>query len=947
MAHHFSGGCMKRVGCFCCVLLLYFCLLNSTYAASITSVTADRDPVPQYERLEFTVTATNSYSNPFNPNEIDLWGEFTSPTSDTIRVNGFWDGTNWKIRFAGAKVGQWSYVVKMADAVSTAEQAGAFSVTSSPHPGWIRTSTKDPRYLEHNNGKPFYGVGVAIPWLLYPRDSRFYAPYEDLMLQLQQNGCNMFYYLMAAWWDNLLVTDSTGYDRYDMTHAANIDQIVTDAELHNITILFSIWFNIMLADETHPWTSYLGYYGWMYNPFRNLTSCTDFFSAPIAWEYQTRLYRYIMARWGYSRAILMWYPIAEIEGTNAIFDPLAMENNPAGWHNKINDYFKSNDPFGHPTTSATGTEYWEAGYQVTDCPQIHTYESQYDVNGIANRVAYWTDRLFASYAKPNFIGEFGKPNHEGELSTRFLHNGIWAGLMSGTCVAPIHWWGGLESGDWSVFSEDMFDQLYYLRNFVDLLDMAAYGLRPADVSTTLSNGKIWGLAGEPVSLCWLQDTTPGETVSNASITFNVLAPGNYDIKFYDTWNGTWLPELNNQFANAGQLNFMCPAFINDIAVKIERSNTCLYTEAAINNFDADLEGWSILSLYSGSDPEVIYDDFESYANTGQLNSLWVNYEEDMDISLETTEVHSGAKSMKITYNTGYMQNFKNGGLPDENTLTLWFKGSTQNDLGNVIFRFLHDWDTLGDFYYSGGTLMDTWTKWEIDCSAVDMSAVNKIVVGTNSANGSDNAVYFDDISFSGSSGSFGATASFDGSKGESGSGGSCRVDVENMTSGEWSDLKVISGDLNSMDCSNYDAVEFSVYVPYLGGELLGIPFAISGPGDTYSESIHLQRLMAGKWNHLRIYIDNIASAEDINNIGVKIGGSGLNYNGPIYIDTVKGIYKKPSDINGDGTVDLKDLSLFAATWLDDVCGADGDMDGNCDMTMVDFAKFAGDWLCGL
>ena len=258
-------------------------------------------------RLEFTVDTPISYTNPFDPCEIDVWGEFTSPASDTIRINGFWDGADWKIRFAGAAIGQWSYVVKMQDSTSTAQQAGTFSVTSSSHPGWIRASTKDARYFEYSNGTPFYGVGVAIPWLLNPRHPAYYAPYEDLMLQLQQNGCNIFYYLMAAWWDNLLVTESTGYDYYDMVHAANMDQMVADAESHDIAILFSIWFNIMLADETHPWSVSLGYYGWMYNGFSNLTSCTDFFSDPISWEYQTRLYRYIIARWGYSRAIAFWH----------------------------------------------------------------------------------------------------------------------------------------------------------------------------------------------------------------------------------------------------------------------------------------------------------------------------------------------------------------------------------------------------------------------------------------------------------------------------------------------------------------------------------------------------------------------------------------------------------------------------------------------------------------
>ena len=51
------------------------------------------------------------------------------------------------------------------------------------------------------------------------------------------------------------------------------------------------------------------------NPYRTITSAKDFFGSDEAWKYQEKLYRYIIARWGYSRALFLWFVIDEINGT--------------------------------------------------------------------------------------------------------------------------------------------------------------------------------------------------------------------------------------------------------------------------------------------------------------------------------------------------------------------------------------------------------------------------------------------------------------------------------------------------------------------------------------------------------------------------------------------------------------------------------------------------------
>lgn len=91
---------MPRQSCaFVISLLMTFPCLG----ASIDSVVLDRDPVPEYDRLELKVLIESTYTNPFDPIEIDLWGEFIPPSGAPKKISGFRDGENWKIRFAGGE----------------------------------------------------------------------------------------------------------------------------------------------------------------------------------------------------------------------------------------------------------------------------------------------------------------------------------------------------------------------------------------------------------------------------------------------------------------------------------------------------------------------------------------------------------------------------------------------------------------------------------------------------------------------------------------------------------------------------------------------------------------------------------------------------------------------------------------------------------------------------
>jgi len=511
-----------------------------TFAASATtqavlSVTLSTNTVPRFHLLQMTVAIGATYNNPFNPGEVDLHAVFTAPSGTNITVNGFWDGTAWRIRFAAAETGQYQYVVSLVDLSGTRQATGSFGVVGSSDHGWIRTSLRDPHYLEQADGTPFYGVGFCLPWSV---DTNQFTT-------MSTNGCNIFVYWLPSW-DNAVVDLFDGYDRYNMTKAGNVDQIFAAAEAQGIKIILTVWNHDFLQDESGDWYN---------NPFDALSTCPNFSTDPNSWQYQQQLYRYFIARWGYSQSLAAWHTISEIDGTEQTYS----------WHTEINNYFVQNDPYGHPTTGSRGdTQIWP-GLNVMDWPQVHNYGGAQDAVGIAGNVASITSALFAGYDKPNFHGEFGLQTSAGEPArTAYQHNGMWAALMTGAAITPLMWEDG---SAWGTQTPSMYASSKSFQGFVSGINMPAQLFKQATIATSLAGGNAWGLGGSNVVMGWVQDTAPGKVVSGATVTFTGLTNGNYTVQSYDTWNGFFSAPVV-QTVSSGSLTIQLPDFTNDAAVRL-------------------------------------------------------------------------------------------------------------------------------------------------------------------------------------------------------------------------------------------------------------------------------------------------------------------------------------------------------------------------------------------
>jgi hypothetical protein len=306
-----------------------------------------------------------------------------------------------------------------------------------------------------------------------------------------------------------------------------------------------------------------------HNGFHKLGKLESFFTDEEAWAWQENLYRYIIARWGYSRAVGLWLTVSEIEGTN-------VGRHMDAWHERVNAYFAEHDAFRHPTSaSMAGDAWWSRGYREMDVAQMHSYDSQNDPVGTGPLIAEWTQKMWRAEDRPNFVGEFGTPNQRNH--PELLHNGVWAGLAAGAASTPMEW---NDNQTWGRMTAEMYIQMSHLATFLADLPLAHMNPLPLDLVAPDETLKAWGLGGGEWGFFWVQDVSlTGAAVdqvreglvlrSGATVTVDGLEPGSYVIRPYDTWQGRHLAE-SEAVTEQGRLIVALPDFERDLAVQLTR-----------------------------------------------------------------------------------------------------------------------------------------------------------------------------------------------------------------------------------------------------------------------------------------------------------------------------------------------------------------------------------------
>jgi len=173
---------------------------------------ASAKKVGRYEKLELLIRVDARYDNPFDLDQVDLAVLLKTPTGEQISLPAFYcqdyerrkfdqgrgranwyypigEGT-WKARFAPMKTGTYSAVARLKDPSGTVQSNRVrFVCTPSSRKGFLRTSRKDPRFLEFSEGVPFFAIGQNLAFIGEGQYVNL-TKAEEIFGKLSQNGAN-------------------------------------------------------------------------------------------------------------------------------------------------------------------------------------------------------------------------------------------------------------------------------------------------------------------------------------------------------------------------------------------------------------------------------------------------------------------------------------------------------------------------------------------------------------------------------------------------------------------------------------------------------------------------------------------------------------------------------------------------------------------------------------
>lgn len=224
-----------------------------------------------------------AYSNNYDPDVIDVFAYFLSPTGVSYKVNAFfYEGFNklddgvynsceelvqnsekkWMIRFTPNEPGLWSFKLNRRENNENLayqypdNEYLQFVCADSDLPGFVKL--RDTRYLERSNGAGFIPVGNSLPWFErtpwrgtceYGTNQMFY-----LMDLMSDNNINFFRFevnffegLSLIGYDFTLQKNFCRY--YNQKAAWQLDNILEHAEELNIFILFALFAHGQLGND--------------------------------------------------------------------------------------------------------------------------------------------------------------------------------------------------------------------------------------------------------------------------------------------------------------------------------------------------------------------------------------------------------------------------------------------------------------------------------------------------------------------------------------------------------------------------------------------------------------------------------------------------------------------------------------------------------------------------
>lgn len=296
--------------------------------------------------------------------------------------------------------------------------------------------------------------------------------------------------------------------------------------------------------------------------------------------WQEYWWRYLTARWGYSRAVHSW--------------ELCNEGDPfhGGHYQQTDDLAKfihETDAHDHLATTSLWhsfpyNSFWgNPAYPNLDYADIHAYtlttwlgdKDQMERDFAFYHKIHSQDVWEKNIGKPVVRGEAGiwdlRDQVENDHQGVWLHNFLWAQLYHGG-MYEIYWWGH------NIREDNLYHLYQEYRSFMDEIPLSSGFYQDAQAQVDNENLRAWGQKDvtHGKAHLWIQNkqhtwrnVVDGVPISpiNGTVTIPDMQPGPYTVEWWDTYSGT---VMKTETVDAGSaLVLTLPhALSDDVAAKI-------------------------------------------------------------------------------------------------------------------------------------------------------------------------------------------------------------------------------------------------------------------------------------------------------------------------------------------------------------------------------------------
>jgi hypothetical protein len=219
--------------------------------------------------------------------------------------------------------------------------------------------------------------------------------------------------------------------QYSLGVAQKWDAIVSAAEQSGVSFQMVLQYHGQYSTTVNP--------EWSGNPYNTanggfLPAASQFFTNATAKAYSKRKYRYIVARWGYSPAIMAWELFNEVQFTDA--GQASQWADIGAWHTEMAQFLHAQDFYQHLITTSSDN-LSQSMWTPCDYYQHHDYPTDY-ISALRDPVGIPGGQPI----KPIFGGESGSNG----VPYLGFHAPLWAGIMGAQSGAAQQWYGdGLDA----------------------------------------------------------------------------------------------------------------------------------------------------------------------------------------------------------------------------------------------------------------------------------------------------------------------------------------------------------------------------------------------------------------------------------------------------------------------------------------------------------------------